>query len=99
MPGSYGPRVKSVVMTTNAIKRSVKVRYFALLREERGLGEETIDTSADTLLDLYQELQSTHGFALPASKLRVAIKDEFVSFDTKVEDQADIIFVPPVAGG
>jgi len=88
-----------VVMKSDTLQKSVKVRYFALLREERGLGEETINTQAETLLDLYEELKGKYGFALPSSQLRVALKDEFVSFDTKVQDRADIIFVPPVAGG
>jgi len=88
-----------VVMTSKTVKRSVTVRYFALLKEERGLAEETLETAAETLLDLYEELKARYSFALPSSRLRVALKDEFVSFDTKVLDQAEIIFVPPVAGG
>ncbi len=88
-----------MVIKTNAVTKSVKVRYFALLKEERGLAEETIETQAETLLDLYEELRARHGFALPASQLRVALKDEFVAFDARVADQADIILVPPVAGG
>ena len=99
MLGGYWLRVKSVVKTRTTVKRSVKVRYFAVLKEERGLGEETLDTEAETILDLYDELQARYGFGLPSSKIRVALKDEFVSFDTKIQDQADIIFVPPVAGG
>ncbi|MBU6450506.1 MAG: MoaD/ThiS family protein [Cyanobacteria bacterium REEB67] len=79
--------------------KSLKVRYFALLREERGLAEETIETTAPTLRALYEELRGKHGFALPVERLRVAIKDDFVSFDTAIEDQCEIIFVPPVAGG
>jgi len=88
-----------VVIKTSTVTKSVKVRYFALLREERGLAEETIETQAETLIDLYEELRARHGFALPASQLRVALKDEFVDFDTKIPNHADIILVPPVAGG
>ncbi|MBS2009371.1 MAG: MoaD/ThiS family protein [Cyanobacteria bacterium SZAS TMP-1] len=79
--------------------QSVKVRYFALLKEERGLSEETIETSAATLRDLYQELQARHHFALGIDQLRVAVGDNFVDFDWKIQDQNVIIFVPPVAGG
>jgi molybdopterin converting factor small subunit len=86
-------------MTTKTMIKSVKVRYFALLKEERGLADETIETKAETLLALYEELKARHSFTLPAAQLRVALKDEFVSFDTEVQDQADVIFVPPVAGG
>ena len=79
--------------------KTVKVRYFALLREERGLSQETLETGAQTLGELYNELQARHGFALALKQLRVAVKDEFVSFDTKISDHDDVIFVPPVAGG
>jgi molybdopterin synthase sulfur carrier subunit len=90
--------IKTIVDAVKTMK-SVKVRYFALLREERGLADETLDTSAYTLLDLYDELKATHGFALPASQLRVAVRDQFVSFETPLQDQDEIVFVPPVAGG
>ncbi len=90
--------IKTNSKNDTAIK-SVTVRYFALLKEERGLGQETIETTAETVLDLYEELRARWGFALEAGRLRVAIKDEFVGFETKLCDQAEIIFVPPVAGG
>jgi len=79
--------------------RSVKVRYFALLKEERGLAEETITTGAPTLLDLYIELQQRHNFALPAEQLRVAVDDAFVDFASPLREGDVVVFVPPVAGG
>ena len=88
-----------MVIKTSATIKSVKVRYFALLKEERGLGEETIDTAAETIFDLYEELRARWGFALEAGALRVAINNQFVGFETKLCDQVEIIFVPPVAGG
>jgi sulfur-carrier protein len=88
-----------MVAKTSTSVKSVKVRYFALLREERGLAEETIETAAETLLDLYEELKARHAFALSADRLRVAVGDEFVAFDTSIKDNSEIIFVPPVAGG
>ena len=79
--------------------KTVRVRYFALLREERGLVEETIVTKAATLRQLYDELRDKHGFALTSDQLRVAIKDAFVDFESACAEGSEIIFVPPVAGG
>jgi len=85
--------------TTGSRSRSVKVRYFALLKEERGLAEETIETRAESIADLYKELQARHKFALRAEQLRVAVGDDFVDFSSPLNDDDVIIFVPPVAGG
>lgn len=41
------------------------LRYFALLREERGLEEESIDTHDTTPASLYETLRVRHGFSLP----------------------------------
>ena len=79
--------------------KSVRVRYFALLKEERGLAEETVASGAATLLDLYLELKRLHNFALPAEQLRVAVDDTFVDFASPLHQGDVVIFVPPVAGG
>jgi len=79
--------------------KMVRVRYFALLREQRGLGEEQVATEAATAADLYEEIRKRHGFTLPAGRLRVAINDEFESWASAVRDGDAIVFLPPVAGG
>lgn len=81
------------------MKKVVRVRYFALLREQRGLDEEQISTDASTAADLYEEIRRRHGFTLPASRLRVAINDEFEPWASAVSDGDAIAFLPPVAGG
>ena len=65
------------------MKKTVLVRYFAILREQRGLDEEQVATSASTAGELYEELARRHGFTLPASRLRVAVNDEFVALDVR----------------
>lgn len=80
-------------------EKTVKVRYFAILREESGLAQETIQTSAATLSDLYEEVKVRHQLSLPTARLRVAVNDSFTSFQDPVEAGSEIVFVPPVAGG
>ena len=38
------------------MQRTIKVQYFAVLREKRGVSEETVRTTAATALALYTEL-------------------------------------------
>jgi molybdopterin converting factor small subunit len=77
----------------------VHLQYFALIREERGLERETLQSPALTYRDLYNQLKSTHGFSLPAEMIQVAVNDEFTSLDHTLESDARVVFIPPVAGG
>ena len=81
------------------MKKTVHLQYFALLREQRGLGSETLATSAATAAQLYDELRARHAFTLPTDRLRVAINNEFAPWSTPLSEGAHIVFIPPVAGG
>ena len=75
------------------------LQYFALLREQRGLRTETVETAAETPGQLYDELKSRHAFSLPGDRVRAAINGEFVSADGKLKTGDTVVFIPPVAGG
>ena len=79
--------------------KTVRVSYFALLREERGQSQEEVVTAAETAGQLYDDLAKAHGFSLPGSRLRVAINDAFVPWTTSLCDGDGLVFLPPVAGG
>ncbi len=79
--------------------RTVHVQYFAVLREQAGVGSETIVTVARTAADFYDELQGQRGLALPRSMLKVAVNEEFAAWDRRLEDGDRVVFIPPVAGG
>lgn len=81
------------------MKKTVRVRYFAVLRDQRGVSEESVATEATTAAELYEELAGRHGFTLPADRLRVAINDEFEAWGAPVRDADSVVFLPPVAGG
>ena len=81
------------------MRRTVHIRYFALLREQAGRAEEKIETSSATLMALYSELRVRHGLALPAARVRVAVNGEFAAWDAPLAGGAQIAFLPPVAGG
>jgi molybdopterin converting factor subunit 1 len=79
--------------------KKIRVRYFAILREQRGLDDETVTTAVSTAADLYEELRLRHRFTLRADRIRVAINDEFQPWTTAVRDGDALVFIPPVAGG
>jgi molybdopterin converting factor subunit 1 len=77
----------------------LKIQYFAFLREERGLSEETLQTQAKNPAQLFQELAQRHGISFPMDRLKVAINDEFTSWEAPLSDGDAVVFIPPVAGG
>lgn len=81
------------------MSRMVHVQYFAILREQRGLGQEQVATNAATAAQLYDELRARHGFTLEADRLRVAVNDEFAPWQTPLREGDRLVFIPPVAGG
>lgn len=79
--------------------KTVHVQYFALLREQRGLSREAVPTSAATAGELYHELKTRHALTLDPSQLRVAVNGEFAAWTTPLCEGAQLVFIPPVAGG
>ncbi len=79
--------------------RPVRLKYFALLREQRGLAAETRQTGAATARDLYREIADAYGFTLPVDRVGVAINDSFSSWDRPLAANDTVVFIPPVAGG
>ncbi|MGB0370618.1 MAG: molybdopterin converting factor subunit 1 [Opitutales bacterium] len=77
----------------------VTLKYFAILREQRGLSEETLYTELPTAGELYKHLKEEHGFSLNPNQLRIAVNDTFVSSETELKDGDVLVFIPPVAGG
>ncbi len=77
----------------------VRLEYFALLREQRGVAAESIETGAATARDLYRELAAAHGFTLGVERVKVAINNEFASWDRALAANDSVVFIPPVAGG
>ena len=77
----------------------IHIEYYAALREQRGLKQEDVETSVNTVIQLYTELQKKHNFRLPTSILKVAINEEFSGWNTEINSGDTVVFIPPVAGG
>lgn len=79
--------------------RTLRVQYYAILREQAGRNEETLDTTAATPAELYEELRRRHPFQLTAAQLKVALNSEFSDWQTPLRHGDTVVFIPPVAGG
>ena len=77
----------------------IRLQYFAILRDQRGEASETLETKSGTAGELYAELKSNYNFPLSVDRLRVAVNGEFSEMDTTLQDQDEVVFIPPVAGG
>lgn len=79
--------------------KRIHLQYFAVLREQAGRSEETLETEASDPGQLYEQVRASHGFTLPRSMLRVAVNDEFRDWDAALAPGDRVVFIPPVAGG
>ena len=85
--------------TELVIDMRIEVTYFAMLREQRGVATEPMDTDAKNLVDLYGEIANRYGFTLDSSLIRAAINGTFIAMSTALQDGDSVVFMPPVAGG
>jgi molybdopterin-guanine dinucleotide biosynthesis protein A len=97
MGQNHLPTHNSQLTTHNSV--SVRVQYFAVLREQAGRSEEMLDTTAATAAELFTELQRRYPFQLTPAQLKVAINAEFSDWHTPLHSGDTIVFIPPVAGG
>ncbi len=81
------------------MSKKISVQYFAILREQRGVAEESLVTTAATAAALYEELRARHNFTLPANRVRAAVNDAFVAASAPLHEGDRVVFIPPVAGG
>ncbi len=84
---------------------TIKVLYFAWMREKTGIGEEQIDLpdGVETVADLiaWQKRRGPEFAAAFARDdvIRAAIDHEHVTHDAPVGGAREIAFFPPVTGG
>ena len=82
---------------------TLRVLYFARLRERLGVAEETLDFAGATAADLVAQLQARGGAwveELGAGRaFRVAVDQDLVALDAALHDGAEVAIFPPVTGG
>ena len=82
---------------------TVEVLYFAWLRERIGLPRETVETRAETVADLVEELRAREDRYAMAfqdlSSIRVAVDQELTEFGASLGGAREVAFFPPMTGG
>jgi molybdopterin synthase sulfur carrier subunit len=81
---------------------SVRVLYFAGLREAVGVAEESLELPAGvrTVRDLADHLAARHpAYAERRDYVRLARNEAFAAEDERIADGDVIALIPPVAGG
>jgi molybdopterin converting factor subunit 1 len=79
----------------------VKVKFFAMLRERAGTGEAMIDIEAGaTIGDLWEALKKVYPKLAPVeTRLLYAVNQNYVKTDHVLEENDEVVFIPPVSGG
>ena len=78
---------------------TVRLQYYALLREQAGRSSEQVELAGGDAAALYDALAARHGFTLPREQLKVAVNGEFSDWSHRLADGDEVVFIPPVAGG
>ena len=78
---------------------NIKILYFAALQEITGCSSEKLSVHVDSTPEtVYQTLKSQYD--LPnKNRLKVAINDCFCSWESTLNNDDTIVFIPPVTGG
>jgi len=98
-PEEYTQALSALSVRDNVTPMQLKIQYYALMREQAGRSEETLETSASTPAGLYEELVARYGFTLSREQLKVAVNSEFSDWSRPLKLGDAVVFIPPVAGG
>lgn len=81
----------------------MNVLYFAWVRERIGVPREEIETQAETVTGLVEELrarEARYDIAFSdLSALRVAVDQKLTDFDAPLAGAREVAFFPPMTGG
>ena len=77
--------------------------YFSWIRERIGKSSERVETRAETIVELIEELKEkdvrySEVFS-DLGSFRIAINQELASFDASIIEANEIAFFPPMTGG
>ncbi len=76
---------------------SIKVLYFASLKELFGLAEEQVKADGiNTVEELWKQLSDGRGIS---QQVLFSINQEYAEANTLVKDGDEVAFFPPVTGG
>ena len=77
----------------------LRLLYFASLADHAGCSGETVHSKARNPAALYEEIRMRHAFTLGQDRLRVAVNGRIVDWDMTLQEDDEVVFLPPVSGG
>jgi molybdopterin converting factor subunit 1 len=79
----------------------IKVKFFAILRERAGTAEVIKEIGeGSTVSDLWQALQQDFPkLNVSGIRLLYAVNQNYVKPESQLNDQDEVVFIPPVSGG
>ncbi|HBA61409.1 MAG TPA: hypothetical protein DCZ92_11455 [Elusimicrobia bacterium] len=81
------------------MKKKVKLRYFGLAGERRGIQTESYETEAETARQLLHELEAGKVITLTTNITKALINDKFVDWDAPIADGDQVTLLSPFSGG
>ena len=75
------------------------MKWFAAYRDATGTAEESVETDASTVEELFKEMMQRHEQLATYSSAMVAINDDMASLSSVIKTGDEVLFFPPVAGG
>ncbi|MBB81880.1 MAG: hypothetical protein CMN02_13015 [Roseibacillus sp.] len=79
--------------------KKVFVEYCGVLREDAGCHSEEFQTRSVTAAGLWEELRLSRALSLEIDSVKVAINDEFKSWNQPLTEEDKVTLFPPFAGG
>ena len=81
-------------------EKTLSIEYFALLAQEAGKGKEILETTAETLGSLFEELKKRYLFSLSSQHIIASVNSQLASsWNTALNDGDHIMFLTPLTGG
>lgn len=79
----------------------IKVKFFAILRERAGTAEVIKEIGeGSTVSDLWRALQQDFPkLNVSGIRLLYAVNQNYVKPESRLNDQDEVVFIPPVSGG
>ncbi|MCF6320125.1 MAG: MoaD/ThiS family protein [Proteobacteria bacterium] len=78
---------------------NLEILFFGKLKETWNTNKLSIQTTSSNVEELYTELLTQASEAPHKASIKVAINDEFVNWDSQLNDNDIVAFLPPASGG
>ncbi len=81
------------------MKKKIKVKYFALIGERRGIQTDDYETEAGTARQLLHEIEAGRVIPLTTNITKAIINDKFADWDDPIADGDLVTLLSPFSGG